>query len=198
MSPPKMKSKDLPVYLRKRIKIDAGREDRTCWHWTGKARRARERYRPYTSTVEHPELRENAGRRTAEAATPLVRHPITKNEEDARRHVYAAATMTPVCDVPTLKRFCAEPLCVNPHHVVPGAPTAAQRKRAEGHRPETLPAEPVEYTHDRCMEMLRAASGGAGVDPNVDRENAADEAGIPPDQLTEATWAAYVREEEGQ
>ena len=199
MSPPKRRHKDFPEYLRKRIKIDTdtGRESEACWHWTGKTKAARQRYRPNPAT-DGDGYREHAGRFTNEAATPLVLDPITGTEGDARRHVYGAATRVPVCDVPTLRRLCESPRCVSPWHNKPGILTSAQRKRAEGLQPAaTAPTATVaeEWTDERCLALLRAVDGGQGVSPNVEKDDAADEAGIPRDRLTDEWWARYVLEE---
>ncbi|MCJ2108623.1 hypothetical protein MKK70_25270 [Methylobacterium sp. E-041] len=188
-----MRSEDLPGYLRKRIEIDAGREDATCWHWTGKFKAARQRYRPYASALKHPELRQHTGRFTTEAGMPKVRLPGSGKEEDAHRRIYGEATLTPICDVPTLQR-CANPRCVSPWHVVPGVLTAAQRKRLVTKAQPA--AEPVAetLTDDEMMALLKAVDGGEGVATWVSKDSAADEAGIPREQLTDEVWNRYCIE----
>lgn len=190
MSPPKLRWKDLPEYLRKRIKIGPGGETVACWVWTGKVKPGRERYRPYPAIKGDGDgngYREHAGRFTNEAAVPLVPHPITKTYVDARRHVYGAATMVSVCDVPTLQR-CANPLCVSPHHVNPGAPTAAQRKRLE---PQPVPKVETAVPVD-VMAVLKRERPGVDGHPDWPKL-VEEELGLPAGSFTQDLVLEYAR-----
>lgn len=187
--PPKLPFKELPKFLRDKIKITPSREKTACWYWTGEIKKPEQRYKPYPATDSY--RLGPSGRYGWERATPRATHPLTKRKTDAHRLVYSFATCIVVEDVPRLER-CNDERCVSPYHVVPGVLTAAQRKRLEV-QPAAVAID-EEWTAERCFALLRAVGGGEGVATWLDKDSAADDAGIPPDILTDDWWAQYVRD----
>lgn len=192
-APPKLRFKELPDFLRKKIKFPVRQEKTACWHWIGEVKKAEQRHKLYPSRKDGGYRPGPNGRYGWERATPRATHPLTNKKTDAHRLVYSFARCIAVDDVPKLER-CHDDTCVNPWHVREIGLTNAQRDRAQGLQQVSAVAD-EEYTPERCLELLRAANDGEGVSPWIEKDDAADEAGIPRDDLTDETWAQYVREE---